>query len=264
MGRRSIGVALGLGIGSGCGAFGFIDDDGPNDGEFCEEDGDCASERCTTANLCGHSFCKCDGHACGPEGQRVADCADGWVCVDTESILDPVVDFFGGMPREDRGYCQPSCDTGCPEHYACDTEGRFCRPDTQWAAPVATIRWDGGAMGELRGDDESRTVEVEEGQTITLQGSAESPIGTEFSRQSWATTFGSGERAEFDTEGIEVVVPENSYVRVEFSVSDVNHRAANLAVIFDSCNGAGETCGYEGSGCCNGCDLETNVCMDAP
>ena len=269
MAWRSISVVVVLGVlTSACGAFGLIgdaiDDDGPNDGEYCEEDSDCTSERCTPSNLCGHSFCTCEGDGCGPEGQDVSDCAGGWSCVDTESIFDPVVDFFGGMPRDDKGYCQPLCDAGCPEHYACDTQGIHCRPDTQWAAPIATISWEGGAMGELRGDEQSQTVEVEEGQAITLQGSAESPNGTEFSRQGWKTTFGHGERAEFDTEGIEVVVPEDSYVRVEFSASDVNHRSANLTVIFDSCNGAGDTCGYQGSGCCNGCDLETNVCLGAP
>lgn len=254
---------LGLGVlASACGTFGFIEDDTNNDGEYCEENDDCTSERCTSANLCGHSFCACEGDLCGPEGQQVSECADGWVCVDVDSILDPVVDFFGGMPREDKGYCQPSCDAGCPEHYACDARGVFCNPDTQWAAPLATIRWDGGAMGELRGNGESRTVEVEEGRTLAIHGSAESPNGTALSRPGWKTTLGSGERAEFDAQSIEVVVPRDSYVRAEFSVSDVNHRSANLTVIFESCNGAGDTCGYQGSGCCNGCDLETNICLD--
>lgn len=94
-----------------------------------------------------------------------------------------------------------------------------------------------------------------------MLGTAESPIDTGIDRKTWKTTLGTGEREEFDSDTIEVVVPDRSYVRAEFSASDANHRSANLTVIFESCNGVGEACEYQGSGCCNGCDSATNTCL---
>src|SRR5947209_7391130 len=72
-----------------------------NDGALCSENADCSSQLCTGAQLCGPSACECAGDSCGAAGKRSSSCADGWVCVDEKSLVDPIKEFFGGTPRKD-------------------------------------------------------------------------------------------------------------------------------------------------------------------
>lgn len=251
---------------AGCDPFASLDPDaerdGPTDGMECEVDDDCSTGACTQASLCSHSSCRCSGDECGPEGQAVDACREGWVCVDAKSILDPVSEFFGRMPAEDRGYCQPTCDAGCPEHYFCDAEGRFCEPDRSWADPRPTVRWSGAASGEYAGVGQSTTVQVEGGATVTLEGDATSPVDAPVTMLQWNVVSSSGEREEYAGSTLEIPVPADlSYRRVEFTARDEAFRSATVTVVFETCFGPGEVCGYEGSGCCNGCDAQGELCL---
>jgi hypothetical protein len=242
----------------GCGLFGV---EAQTDGEVCSTEDDCSTGVCTSGNLCSHSRCECPSGNCAAGGEQTDDCLDGWVCVGYDSILDPVKEFFGGTPKPDDGYCQPSCAAGCPDHYVCSDE--FCTPDVSWAYPVPTISWTGAATGELSGRDQSMTVVVEGGSTISLTGSAESPSGAAIVSLDWTTVSEAGDYASFAGTMIETTVPTGagSYHHVELDVADDQHRGGHITVTFEACLGPGSTCGYAGSGCCGSCDAGTNSCL---
>lgn len=242
-----------------CGLFG---DEPQTDGQVCSVDDDCSTSVCTNANLCSHSRCTCPSGNCPVKGgEQTSDCLDGWLCVKYDSIFDPAKEFFGGKANPSDGYCQPSCAAGCPEHYLCD--GDLCVADQSWAAPQLTVTWTGPVSGELEGRGQSTTVAVEEGSTLNLTGSAVSPTGEQIISQTWTTVSAAGDLVQFEGEAIETTVPlgQANYRRVEFSVIDARARTSYLTVIFEGCIGAGGTCGYSGSGCCNGCDGVDNVCL---
>lgn len=239
---------------SSCGLFG----DGPQtDGQVCSVDDDCSTGVCTSADLCSHSHCECPSGNCMIGGEQTSDCLDGWVCVGYDSVFDPIKEFFGGTPNPSDGYCQPSCEAGCPEHYFCGSDGELCQPDTEWVRPVPTIAWSGPVSGELSGHEQMTTVTVEEGSTITLTGSAMSPTGVAITSLEWTVD---GEPVETESPTIEATV-DDYFTNVELTVIDERSRIAILWVTFEACVGAGGTCGYQGSGCCNGCDDATNTCM---
>jgi hypothetical protein len=194
-------------------------------------------------------------------GEESQDCRDGWVCVRYDSIFDPLKEFFGGTPNPSDGYCQPSCAAGCPEHYVCD--GELCSADQLWTIPAPTIAWSGAVVGELTGHEQMTTVVVEGGSTIILSGSATPTSGATVVGLSWTTTSSIGDYLYFDGATIETTVPlgAGDFRRVEFDATDDRGRVGHISVIFEACAGAGETCGYAGSGCCNGCADATNTCM---
>jgi hypothetical protein len=226
------------------------------DGERCDKDEDCESDVCTTAQLCAHSPCRCTGDACGPTGQESSACSDGWVCTDATNGFDNVREFFGGEAPEDRGYCQPTCEATCPEHYVC--QGMFCSPTTDWANPIPTIAW---LDDSVSGNGQSKEVELEVGSTVTLRASASSPTDAAITRYSWTWTTN---RASGEQEGTELDLTldaEAGFLRAQLLVTDERSRSSLVDVRFSSCLGAGATCGYEGSGCCKGCDRTANACM---
>ena len=246
---------------SGCFIFDAPDDEAPSDGDFCTEDDDCSTGVCTTYGLCSHTHCTCPGDACAEDGTTVDACRDGWVCVDKDSIFDPVTEFFGGEASERRGLCQAPCDEGCPEHYSCDLEGVFCRPDTAWADPVPTLRWTGAATGEISGAGAMMEVVVEGGSRIVLEGSATSPADAPIEALTWTVVSPGASEEQLDGDEIEVVVPPASgYSRVELMATDDRQRRSVVTVVFDACLGAGETCGYGGAGCCEECEAVSNTC----
>lgn len=253
--RRWIPMLALLGAAS-CGLFG---EEAQTDGQVCNVDDDCETGVCTSANLCSHSWCECPSGNCAPGGEQSSDCLEGWVCVEYDSVFDPLKEFFGGTPNPSDGYCQPSCEAGCPEHYFCG--GDFCEPDFEWVRPVPTVVWSGAVSGELSGHDQSTTVVVEEGSMISLTGSASSPVGAAITSLSWTTVSLAGDYMEFEGPTIETTVPVDGYRRVELDVVDDRARSARVTVTFEACIGAGNTCGYRGMGCCNGCDDATNTCM---
>src|SRR5690606_1058850 len=83
---RSTLVVAGLAL-SACSLFG---DDRQTDGEVCSVDDDCSTGVCTSAQLCSHSRCECPSGNCAMGGEQTSDCLDGWVCVEYDSIFDPV------------------------------------------------------------------------------------------------------------------------------------------------------------------------------
>lgn len=244
---------------SACGLFG---EDKLTDGDVCSTGDDCETGVCTSASLCSHSRCECPSGYC-PDmgGEESPDCRDGWVCVQYDSIFDPLKEFFGGMPNPSDGYCQPSCAAGCPEHYICD--GELCSADLEWATPEPTIVWSGAVEGELTGRDQMTTVVVEEGSTIAVSGSAESAVGAPIVTLAWTTVSSAGDFMYFDGASIETMIPMGAgdYRRVEFDATDEQGRTGHISVIFEACTGAGGVCGWEGSGCCDGCETASNTCM---
>jgi hypothetical protein len=254
-------VVLGFG---GCELAALVEDSKPDergldDGAVCTTNEECASALCTSSQLCAHSFCQCRGDACASAGDPSPDCNEDWVCTDNESIFDGFREFFGGDPPENRGYCHAPCALGCPEHYTC--AGQFCTPDRDWAAPVPTIEWTGAASGRITGRSAQETVSVEENQTVTLTASAKSPTDADIQSLTWTLVTGSGERVESSEATVEMKVEAGSYQRAQLTILDDRARASVAYVVFEACGGPGKTCGYQGSGCCNGCDGETNSCM---
>lgn len=233
--RRWLPMIAGLALfgASACGLFG---EDELTDGQVCSVGDECSTGVCTSASLCSHSKCECPSGNCPTTGEPSEDCRDGWVCVRYDSIFDPLEEFFGGTPNPSDGFCQPSCAAGCPDHYACD--GELCSPDALWAAPQPTIEWSGAVAGELHGRDQTTTVLVEEGSTITLTGSAEPSSGAAIVGLSWTTTSSAGDYMYFDGPSIETMVPVGAgdYRRVEFDATDDHGRVGHISVVFEACD----------------------------
>ena len=133
----------------GASACGLFSEDEITDGDVCSVGDDCSNGVCTTANLCSHTRCECPSGTCPETGEASSDCREGWVCVRYDAIFDPLKEFFGGTPNPSDGYCQPSCEGGCPDHYTCD--GELCTADLYWAYPEPTLTWSGPVEGELTG-----------------------------------------------------------------------------------------------------------------
>jgi hypothetical protein len=175
-----------------------------------------------------------------------------------ESVFESIGEVFDVEHDMDGGYCQPLCEAGCPEHYAC--RGRFCVAQSEWVNPQPTVTWSGAVEGALDGLGH-RDVEVEAGLPVTLTASATSPIDAEITAYQWTIVRGSGEREQIEATSVEVAAEAGSYVRAELIVSDAELHNALVSVTFSACSGAGTQCGYQGSGCCVGCDDATNTCL---
>lgn len=238
------------------------DDDERADGAQCEQNTECRSGTCgLRSRLCAHSLCDCPGDSCDPMGEVSADCADGWVCAYYEFILGDAAELFGVERDEDGGYCHPLCAGGCPEHYTCK-DGHVCVQDPDWADPVATIHWSGGAEGTTSGRSGMAKATLERGASVMLSASATSPIDEPIRSYTWTLVDGSGTRVQMEGQTIEMSLPlESSFMRAELQVQDAQARTAALSVSFDGCSGTGQTCGYMGSGCCRDCSDATNTCL---
>lgn len=229
-----------------------------NDGDYCASDADCAHGRCNDNRLCAHSACDCPGDTCDPSGETAPECRDGWLCVGYESLLDPIGEFFHAEPDLDDGYCQVPCSVGCPEHYFC--QGTLCAADPYWTNPAITVTWSGAAEGSTGAG--SHTIRVERGLSLTLSASATSPIDLPITSYTWTLVSVHGVREEVTAASADVVIGEpDGIVRAELVVLDSESNSDRLDLQFDDCSGSGETCGYQGSGCCIDCDDATNTCL---
>jgi hypothetical protein len=177
-------------------------------------------------------------------------------------VLDDIGAFFGQSRDYDSGVCQAPCSAGCPEHYSCNAGGIWCQADAYWANPVPAVHWSGGAEGKLEGRDKTTLVTLEVGKAVELEAEASSPLGMSISDFKWTITDQSGQamlveghRATF------VFGPEQMAGRADLVVSDPDSRTGNISVEFQGCLGVGQACGYEGSGCCNGCDDQKAFCL---
>lgn len=232
---------------------------GAADGAECREDGDCKSRGCLYSKLCAPSFCNCNADNCPAEGGPSSDCAGNQACVYYEDIFESVGEVFNIEHDMNGGYCRPLCEKGCPEHFIC-ADGRFCEADSNWAHPVPMISWSGPATGMGGGNGQTHNVEVPYDVPVSLMGSGTSPLDQEI-RLEWTitssqgSTMATGETAEI------MVTTGHNFERAELHAIDEEGRSGIFTVIFEGCTSAGGTCGYEGSGCCNGCDRDANTCL---
>jgi len=232
---------------------------GAADGSECREDSDCKSRGCLHSKLCAPSFCNCPGENCPAGGAPSDDCSDNAVCVYYEDVFESVGEVFNIEHDMNGGYCRPLCGKGCPEHFIC-SDGTFCSQDYNWAYPVPTIAWSGPVTGMGSGNGQTHNVTVPYDMPVSLIGSGSSPIDQTI-RLEWTitsptgTTMSMGESAEL------VVTTGQNTERAELHAIDEDGRSGIFTVIFEGCSSAGAQCGYEGSGCCNGCDRTNNTCM---
>jgi hypothetical protein len=235
------------------------EDERLDDGSVCETNDDCKSRLCgIVTKMCSHSTCDCPGDACDAQGEASSDCAHGWVCVYYESIFEDIGQVFNVEHDMNGGYCQPLCEAGCPEHYTC--AGRFCKPDDHWTYPVPKVTWSGAATGELTGRDQMIDVDVQHDQSVQLSASATSPIDAEIKMVQWML-ISNVDRTEVMGNDAELSVDAGSFTRAELTVIDADGRAGLMYVSFNACSGPGDACGYQGSGCCNGCDSTGTTCL---
>jgi len=210
--------------------FGEQGRDGSPDGAVCEADDDCRSGRCPRSKLCAPSFCDCPSDDCPAGGEASRDCDDTAVCVYYEDIFESAGEIFNIEHDMNGGYCRPLCDKGCPEHFTC-ADGRFCTADSDWAAPSPTLTWSGPVAGTLSGRSSMMSVDVQYGLPIKVAGAGTSPVGQAIELQ-W------------------MIVTSRERSMPPCSNPDQRSPA-----------GTGSVCGYEGSGCCDGCDRQANTCL---
>lgn len=242
--------------------FGTSADDRLGDGARCDDDKQCKSGTCSRdSRLCTHSFCDCPGDTCTSGGEPSPDCASGWTCVYYETVLGDIGEVFNIDRDTDGGYCRPLCAAGCPDHYTCQ-DGKFCTVDSRWADPVPSVEWSGAVAGAQSGRGAQAEVELEQGQTVMLHASAESPLGLSLQGFAWTVTYAGRSQEQQVGSDISVTLDENTeYARAELTVSDSEYRTGLFTLTFSGCFGAGRTCGYQGSGCCDACDRASNTCL---
>lgn len=232
---------------------------GAADGAECRTDADCKSRGCLYSKLCAPSFCNCPSDDCPTGGQASNDCSDNAVCVYYEDIFESVGEVFNVEHDMNGGYCRPLCSKGCPEHFIC-SDGTFCSADSNWAHPSPTITWSGPATGMTSGNGQTGSALVPYDTPIQLMGSGSSPLDQELTLE-WTIN---ASRAEMMSTGdsAEIIVESGlNSARAELHAIDADGRSGIVTVIFDGCWSARDPCGYEGSGCCNGCDRDNDVCM---
>jgi hypothetical protein len=254
----SIGVLALAAMSAGCSVLPH-EDEKVADGLHCTEAAQCKSGFCTRDELCAASSCDCPGDSCNANGEHSGDCDNAALCVASTNVVEDIGQFFSG-DRDNDGYCQLPCDAGCPEHFACG--GDFCVPIVGWADPVPSARWSGAAEGALTGKGAEQTVPLERGKGVTLTASATSPSDASIASFAWTIVNESGLRTPSNGETVDVTIePSGSFSRAELTVTDAKMRAGLLYVIFQGCSGAGDECGFQGSGCCNGCNDANNLCQ---
>jgi len=236
------------------------DKSGAADGAECQTDEDCKSRGCLYSKLCAPSFCNCPSDDCPAGGQASNDCGDNAVCVYYEDIFESVGEVFNVEHDMNGGYCRPLCEKGCPEHFICSSDGRFCEADPYWAYPNPTITWSGPVSGTSSGNAQMISAQVEYDVPITLMGSGSSPLGQELTLE-WTINASQMETKSIGGSAQIVVESGLNTARAELHAIDADGRSGIATVIFEGCFSPGDPCGYEGSGCCNGCDREANTCM---
>lgn len=230
------------------------------DGAHCTESAQCKSGNCTRDELCSATHCDCPGDSCSANGEHSQDCESAALCVLSTNLVEDVGQFFSGDSDND-GYCQLPCTAGCPEHFTCS--GQFCAPIVGWADPVPSASWSGAAEGTVTGKSAEMKVPLERGKLVTVTASATSPTGSKISSFAWNLVDETGVPTPSTGETVDVTIaPGGSFRRAELTVTDAKMRGGVLYVIFEACSGAGEECGYQGSGCCsNSCDDASNACL---
>jgi len=229
------------------------------DGAHCTESAQCKSGNCTRDELCSATPCDCPGDSCSASGEHSGDCESAALCVLSTNLVEDFGQFFSGDSDND-GYCQLPCEAGCPEHFACG--GQFCTPIVGWADPIPSASWSGAAEGTVTGAGAEMKVPLERGKLVTLTASASSPVGAKIGPFAWNLVTESGTSTPSTGKTVDVTIePGGSFSRAELTVTDEKMRGAVLYVIFEACSGAGEQCGYQGSGCCSSCDDASNLCQ---
>jgi hypothetical protein len=267
--RLGFGLALALGLGVLQACLVPLEDpfaeeegrSGAADGAECEADDDCKSGACLNhSRLCAPSYCTCPSADCPAGGQASSDCSDNAVCVYYEDIFESVGEVFMVEHDMNGGHCRPLCEKGCPDHFTCGSDGRFCQADSSWNYPIATIGWSGQVTGTFSGRLQTHSEMVEYDKPIALMASGSSPLGKEL-RFEWTINDSRMDRMSSATSEQIVVESGQNSARAELHAIDDEGRSGIVTVIFQGCTGAGQACGYEGSGCCNGCDRDANTCM---
>lgn len=260
------GLALGLAILPAC-LVPFEDpfeDEGKSgaaDGAECDSDDDCKSGGCLMhSRLCAPSYCTCPSADCPSGGQASSDCSANAVCVYYEDIFESVGEVFNVEHDMNGGYCRPLCEKGCPEHFNCSSDGRFCEADHDWTYPTPTIEWSGPVTGTVSGNSQSQSVQVEYDRPIVLKASGSSPLDEDLVFE-WTINDSRMETKHVGLTADIVVQSGLNSARAELHAIDDDGRSGIATVIFEGCSGTGDTCGYEGSGCCNGCDRGANTCL---
>lgn len=221
---------------------------GAPDGDVCEVDGDCASERCVVHDdgmngaeplaLCGGSDCHDDD-----------DCEAGWGC---RTYLVESASFLGVFDDDEyASRCFRRCDA-CPERFACAAvTDEWCTYDPEWGTPHLS----------LTGPDVAH-----DGQEVTLEASATSDVGLAIDRIAWQ--FGDGSAAEGATVR-RVLGPADhntagTYL-VRASAVDVDGHTAEALLTITRCLTAGATCYTDGTGasCCAGACVPTASDVDS-
>ena len=121
-----------------------------------------------------------------------------------------------------------------------------------------TVSWSGAIEGSAT---YGQAVQLEAGKSVSVTAIATSPLEIPLEPFAWTVVRSSGERAESEGDAVEFTLLDGSYVRVELVVRDTEFNSVSVHVVFESCRGAGTQCGYQGSGCCNGCDRDADVCL---
>jgi hypothetical protein len=128
---------------------------------------------------------------------------------------------------------------------------------------VPSIAWTGALDGMLSGKNANMMYDLEPGKTVSLVASATSPSGTDIPTFKWNLYDDNGV-ADTPT-GTKVdlqIEPGHGFARAELTVVDAKMRSETLSISFQACLGAGQTCGYQGSGCCSRtCDSTANTCQ---
>jgi len=241
----------------------FSDEEsGRPDAARCDTAEDCRSGACNHSKLCTHSFCDCPGDTCSAGGEVSRDCNPGWLCVYYESIGGDIGEVFGVERDLNGGSCQAPCSAGCPEHYSCGPGAKYCSMDDFWAYPVPTLRWSGAVTGELSGREKDVQVKVEYGRSVMLDAEASSPVESSIVAYEWTLTSGSQPELKVEGRSATFMLEEiDQYGRAALHVRDSDDRSGAISVGFTGCQGTGKACGYQGSGCCTGCDAAGKSCL---
>jgi hypothetical protein len=262
-GKRAA-IAAVLCVASACAVNPFSDGpSGSTDGAQCDANEDCRSGVCDQFNkLCAHSKCDCPGDTCSADGEVSNDCASGWLCFYSDSLIEDIGTVFGVERDYDGGVCQPKCSASCPEHYSCSNGGLFCVADPYWTYPVPTLHWSGGVDGTMTGREKTMQVALETEREVMLHADAESPAGVAITSLKWTLTSNGGMQTQVEGANATFMLTDMEQGgRADLTVTDADTRSSFISVVFNGCQGTGKACGFQGSGCCNGCDARKEFCL---
>jgi hypothetical protein len=110
------------------------------------------------------------------------------------------------------------------------------------------------------GNGQTHRVDVPYDVPVSLMGSGTSPLDQEITLE-WTITSARGSTMTTGASAEIVVTTGYNSERAELHAVDEEGRSGIFTVIFAGCFSAGTACGYEGSGCCNGCDRDADTCL---